>query len=360
MLAIGQSLLRNPIGLFLQPLHIHGAVRRSYHQPVSQRHTYTYAYMGERRTRSAIYPREIPPITVGNQETRTERRHSFCSLRASGSAPNQASSLNGQAARLAPGESKQELARRRRRQKKLKKLEQLQEKRERKTREIKTTPGRRIFHLPGRVRPISLFIRLGSLNSDQDIIPIEFFDLMSPDEESPECPDPHPAALAIRNIFHLDDRRSEEYEMGYGREGEQTPRENRTEGRMSVRRAHHLPRPSSVQFPLASALKKPAIEGTPKRPKSLRILDPRDMKLYEAVAHRMVPTDGTLDTNEEKLPQHMRRLVLEEGDRYPRSPTAPHQRELAMNGIAASGMRGSTKSLPGPHPNVEDEAFLTQ
>lgn len=324
--------------------------------------------MGARRTRSAIYPREVPSVTLGNQPICTERRHSLGSVRESSGSQTQMNE-NVLIARAPQVETKQELALRRRRQRKLKKLEQMQEKQERKTREIKTIPGNRIYQLPGRVRPISLFIRLGSLNNDQEVIPIEFFDLMSSsDVDSGDYPNPHPAALAIRSIFHLDDPdldEEEEEETDEVTESKTAAPGSGSDGKGSRRTC--LRRPISVHFPLPSALKKPTLEGPPKRPKSLRILDPRDQKLYEAVAHKLVPADGTPEGDEVELSKQLRHLGLDDGDKYPKTSQIAGI-EIASNdsliteavkdpskNAANEDFRSSFKSRPELHPNAEDE-----
>lgn len=173
--------------------------------------------------------------------------------------------------------ARQERAIRKRRQRKLKKLEQRQERLDRKTGHFQSPPGQRIYALPGRIKPLSLFIRMGELDSEQAFIPQEFYDPdMSQDED--EGHTPHPAALATRSLFHLGEPAGENRTFTPAEEGQHAQNGGRTPS------GSH--RPFSVQFPLQSAMRRRSDDGSARRrPKSLRFLDPRDMKTYEAGPH---------------------------------------------------------------------------
>lgn len=187
-----------------------------------------------------------------------------------------------------PRSTELELEMRKKRKKRMRKLEKSQEKKEKKTnRLIETTPGRRIYQLPNRIRPVSLFVRIGAVNTDEDYIQQEYYDLIS-SESGAESISPHPAAVEMRDLFHLIEERSPKVANldEYADElGNKVPKMR--------------PRPQSVQFPLVSAMKKTSngVASTSEvKRKSLRFLDPKDMKLYEAISHARTPEEGRLET----------------------------------------------------------------
>jgi hypothetical protein len=194
-------------------------------------------------------------------------------------------------------ESKKEAADRKRRQRRLKKLEKRQEKIDHKSRQLQTIPGQRIFALPKRVHPVSLFIRMGSLRSEQDVIPLEYYDLQSSESSGEETAyfgvTPHPEALITRSMIHLEEGTTPITE-------EESIETESDKIVASTRRSDDYKRPNSIQLPLQSALKRTDSKGAvSRRPRSLRFLDPKDQKLYEAVSHsdflRHMHTPGTRD-----------------------------------------------------------------
>ncbi|PJF17251.1 hypothetical protein PSACC_02932 [Paramicrosporidium saccamoebae] len=200
--------------------------------------------------------------------------------------------------------SKTELAERKKRQRRLKKLESWQEKERDKTKSLVTPPGQRIFQLPHRVRPLSLFIRIGSLESDQDVIPQEYYDLLPEEDDTDEEQGmiPHPEVLATRSLFHLEPGLTANEDMS-----ETNPQD--MEGRRSGSR-RSTKRPNSIHLPLQSAMKKPDT-GAKKRPLSLRFLDPKDQKLYLAI-QRHSNNDLKEDPRESELRSSIDRLRLGE------------------------------------------------
>jgi hypothetical protein len=166
------------------------------------------------------------------------------------------------------------------------------------------------------VRPLSLFIRIGSLESDQDIIPQEYYDLLPEENDTEEEQEiiPHPEVLATRSLFHLEPGLSGDKDIS-----ETNTRD--TEGRRSGSR-RSTKRPNSIHLPLQSAMKKPDTRAN-KRPLSLRFLDPKDQKLYLAIQHNS-NTDLKEDPRESELRSSIDRLRLEDSvfDSQPASRTS--------------------------------------
>lgn len=188
---------------------------------------------------------------------------------------------------------------RRRRQRRIRKLEHQDELQKQKSK-LLTTPGERIFPLPSKVRPISLFIRMGSLPSEQEPVPLEYYGASDEGEEDKSLPltlsaaaattvTPHPAALQTRQLFHL----GEGFATASPRQAKAIHGRPRTMPVILPFHSTALPkRPFSIQIPpmtsISSALKKDAddVDGR-KRPRSLRFLDPGDQKLYAAISHEV-------------------------------------------------------------------------
>jgi len=214
---------------------------------------------------------------------------------------------------------KEERRIRKRRQRILKKLE---EKSERRKTELSTAPGQRVFGLPNKVKPVSLFIRIGSLGSEEDRVPLEYY--TAEDSSGSDGPgfgrhEPHPAAQQMRELFQKIENGSlsrtmfSEPESMYQGEGILAQFEDERK------------RPSSIILPRQSALKKGNQEDISKRRRSLRFLDPKDQKLYMAISHKdflnSLSKDPTIDElipsveqlsfdadNNEEPTRHVRRL----------------------------------------------------
>lgn len=183
---------------------------------------------------------------------------------------------------------------RRRRQRRVKRLERQEELRRPKSKLV-TTPGERIFPLPSQVRPISLFIRMGSLNSEQDPVPLEYYGVSDEEDNSvPAAPVaegatlvPHPEALRTRQIFHV----GEGFATASPTQSKVHQGRHRTMSPIIPIRSTALPRrPFSIQIPLPTSTVS-TLNGDGgdsngrKRPRSLRFLDPKDQTLYAAISH---------------------------------------------------------------------------
>lgn len=178
---------------------------------------------------------------------------------------------------------------RRRRQRRLQKLEQATMKKERAKSSQDHPP--RVFSLPGRLKTTSLFIRIGSMDSDSDPVPLEHYQYNAEgsngvivEEEEAANPDqlcPHPEALRTVKLFHLDELTTDLPIHSENNSSKNKPDINR--------------RPHSMVLPLPSALKKPDSVKKKGRPRSLRFLDPKDQKLYMAISHGTLSDEANED-----------------------------------------------------------------
>ena len=130
----------------------------------------------------------------------------------------------------------------RRRQKRLRKLEKAEEEQRRNTRILEVQSSQRIYSIPPKTRPVSLFVRMGSVQDEDSDIPLEYLSL------------------------------------GYSEEEEEESRRDTTESISTSKSPNGSPRirPSSISIPAKIIAK----DEKGRRPRSLRILDPQDNKIY--------------------------------------------------------------------------------
>ncbi len=208
------------------------------------------------------------------------------------------------------GQKKKEETRRLRRQRRLRQLEHRAQCNERKKR-LHTIPGERVYPIPHQLKPISLFIRMGSLASEHENVPLEYYG--ASDEDSSidvGTTQPHPAAVQTIRMFHL----QESYpfsptNFALGDTGAEVTQESLEEFN---RIAQTRRRPHSISMPLAgSAMKKDLDKGDSKRPRSLRFLDPKDQKLYLAVSHRKFLSDLHMEITNDQMSTSLDKMHLD-------------------------------------------------
>lgn len=251
----------------------------------------------EKRCRVGLFPRLVGKFPHSSETLCSAASADVAEKDEVGGGENSACLLSAPAVTQASNITNRDEVVRRRRQRRIKKLEHQEELQKQKSK-LTTTPGERIFPLPSKVRPISLFIRMGSLPSEQEPVPLEYYGASDEGEAEERMPPvstaaaamlaPHPAALQTKQLFHL----------GEGFATASSTQTKTIKGRprtmplnLPVHTTRLPKRPFSIQIPpvtsVSSTLNEEAndVDGR-KRPRSLRFLDPRDQKLYAAISHK--------------------------------------------------------------------------